>query len=324
MNLEILILIISLGVVILLVSIAFLITLSKNKRLLLEIQRLENLILKHSESNRVIDSIESLLENNEDSEKKLCESIRQITNSNTVIYLEMNKTDGSFKPKTHSSLNEINLGELNIEYVDENSLAIITGSDGTSKVLNKTEDKSFPAWFEEIDFETVISVPIIEGFETIGCIYVFTNNKLETNIDENLKNIWVITNLYLKTKSKIALNNFDNKDLDDSNAISSSKNISKKTISLDENLELLKFKNDEISLSNSEFLIMKKLFDKNGEVLLYQDIENILWPNRSGINKSAMRLHIHRLRDKLNTISKNLDLIKTVRGRGIFLDLNLL
>ena len=258
MNLEILILIISLGVVILLVSIAFLITLSKNKRLLLEIQRLENLILKHSESNRVIDSIESLLENNEDSEKKLCESIRQITNSNTVIYLEMNKTDGSFKPKTHSSLNEINLGELNIEYVDDNSLAIITGSDGTSKVLNKTEDKSFPAWFEEIDFETVISVPIIEGFETIGCIYVFTNNKLETNIDENLKNIWVITNLYLKTKSKIALNNFDNKDLDDSNAISSSKNISKKTISLDENLELLKFKNDEISLSNSEFLIMKK------------------------------------------------------------------
>jgi len=324
MNLEILILIISLGVVILLVSIAFLITLSKNKRLLLEIQRLENLILKHSESNRVIDSIESLLENNEDSEKKLCESIRQITNSNTVIYLEMNKTDGSFKPKTHSSLNEINLGELNIEYVDENSLAIITGSDGTSKVLNKTEDKSFPAWFEEIDFETVISVPIIEGFETIGCIYVFTNNKLETNIDENLKNIWVITNLYLKTKSKIAVNNFDNKDIDDSNAISNSKNISKKTISLDENLELLKFKNDEISLSNSEFLIMKKLFDKNGEVLLYQDIENILWPNRAGINKSAMRLHIHRLRDKLNTISKNLDLIKTVRGRGIFLDLNLL
>jgi len=324
MNLEILILIISLGVVILLVSIAFLITLSKNKRLLLEIQRLENLILKHSESNRVIDSIESLLENNEDSEKKLCESIRQITNSNTVIYLEMNKTDGSFKPKTHSSLNEINLGELNIEYVDDNSLAIITGSDGTSKVLNKTEDKSFPAWFEEIDFETVISVPIIEGFETIGCIYVFTNNKLETNIDENLKNIWVITNLYLKTKSKIAVNNFDNKDIDDSNAISNSKNISKKTISLDENLELLKFKNDEISLSNSEFLIMKKLFDKNGEVLLYQDIENILWPNRSGINKSAMRLHIHRLRDKLNTISKNLDLIKTVRGRGIFLDLNLL
>jgi len=96
------------------------------------------------------------------------------------------------------------------------------------------------------------------------------------------------------------------------------------TISLDENLELLKFKDKEISLSNSEYLIMKRLFDKNGEVLSYTEIENILWPNKDGINKSAMRLHIHRLRDKSKNISENLDVIKTVRGKGIFLDKSLM
>ena len=226
--------------------------------MLFENQRLQNLILKHSESNRVIDSVESFLENNDDSEKKLCESIRLITNSSSVIYLEMNKTDGSFKPKTHSSLDEIDLDKFNTEYVDDNSLAIVTGSNGTSQILSKTEDKTFPSWFKEINFETVISVPIIEGFETIGCIYVFTNNELETNIDENLRNIWIITNLYLKTKIKNTVTNFDNKDFVDSNTSSNPKKTINKTISLDENLELLKFKNNDISLSNSEYLIMKK------------------------------------------------------------------
>ena len=90
---------------------------------------------------------------------------------------------------------------------------------------------------------------------------------------------------------------------------------------LDENLELLKFKDKEISLSNSEYLIMKRLVDKKGDVLLYEEIENVLWPNNLEINKSAMRLHIHRLREKSNNVSGNLDLIKTVRAKGIYLEL---
>ena len=95
-----------------------------------------------------------------------------------------------------------------------------------------------------------------------------------------------------------------------------------KTISLDENLELLKFKDKEISLSNSEYLIMKRLFDKNGEVLSYTEIENILWPNKDGINKSAMRLHIHRLRDKSKNISK-FRCNKDCKRKRIFLDKSL-
>jgi len=324
MNLEILILIICLGVALLLLSIAFFISISKYRKIKLENQRLQNLILKHSESNRVIDSIESMLENSKNSEQSICDSIRLITNATSVIYLKMNKTDGSFKPIIHSSLNELDLDEFDTEYVDDKSLAIITGSEGTSKLLTKTENINFPKWFSKVDFETIISVPLIEGFETIGCIYVFLNNQLDTNADEMLKNIWIITNLFLKTKTKNTVNNFENKDFENHKTNLDSKELISKGISLDENLELLRFKDNEISLSNSEFLIMKKLFDKNGEVLLYEDIENVLWPNRDGINKPAMRLHIHRLRDKSNTISENVGLIKTVRGKGIFLDLNLL
>ena len=76
-------------------------------------------------------------------------------------------------------------------------------------------------------------------------------------------------------------------------------------------------------MSNSEYLIISKLLSKNGDLLLYEEIEKILWPNNKGINKTAMRLHIHRLREKTNSITSNKDFIKTQRGKGIFIDLTL-
>ena len=44
----------------------------------------------------------------------------------------------------------------------------------------------------------------------------------------------------------------------------------------DDNLQTIRFENSEISLSNSEYLILKNLIGKNGELLLYEDIEKIL------------------------------------------------
>tara|TARA_B100000965_G_C19447882_1_gene693837 strand:+ start:22 stop:987 length:966 start_codon:yes stop_codon:yes gene_type:complete len=321
MNLEILILIVFLGVSTLILLLALFITINKNKKVIKEKQNLENMILKYSASNRVIDSIEIFLSKNENTNIKLCESIRLITNAKIVIYSEMNKSDGSFKPSAKSSSNDIDLEKLETEYVDDKSLAIITGIEGTSKIINNEENDIFPKWFKGIAFESVISVPIIEGFETIGCVYIFLENKIEKNIDEFLKNIWIITNLFIKTKSGIPASNFESKEFVE-NSLIDKKEQKTKGLALDENLELLKFNNKEISLSNSEYLIMKKLVDKNGEVLPYEEIENVLWPNKIGINKSAMRLHIHRLRDKSNSVTENQNLIKTVRGKGIFLEIS--
>ena len=129
-----------------------------------------------------------------------------------------------------------------------------------------------------------------------------------------------MTNLYIKNQIFIPTNNFNQKEFNETNVTSLNEEI-KQFFTLDENLELLKFKDKEISLSNSEYLIMKRLVDKKGDVLLYEEIENVLWPNNLEINKSAMRLHIHRLREKSNNVSGNLDLIKTVRAKGIYLEL---
>jgi len=323
MNLE-LIAILALGITSIFTLFISFVFIRKNKKLLSENNILEDLIVKNSTSNRLVDSLESYLEKKDTPEKKLCDSVRLVSSANTVIYLEMNKIDGSFKPVFFSSSDDLNIEEFTTEYVDDKTLSIIAGSEGTYKISRKNDNDIFPKWFDSIEFENVITVPIIQGFETSGSLYIFLTNKLENDIDEFLRNIWIITNLFQKTQVK------ENKVLFETNneEVGSLENTDNqtiiKTISLDENLELLKFKDKEISLSNSEYLIMKRLFDKNGEVLSYTEIENILWPNKDGINKSAMRLHIHRLRDKSKNISENLDVIKTVRGKGIFLDKSLM
>ncbi len=321
MNLEIFILILFLLSSTLFLLIALIMTSKNNKKITKEKNILENMLSKYSASNRVIDSIEMFLSSkDENSDIRLCDSLRLVANAKSVIYSEMNKSDGSFKPKAKSSSNEIIIENFETEYVDNKSLAVITGIEGTAKILNNEESDIFPKWFEKIEFETVISVPIIGGFETIGCVYIFMENNTEKNIDEILKNIWIITNLFIKTKNETSINNFEMKEFVENSNIENNDQIS--GLALDENLELLRFNNKEISLSNSEYLIMKKLVDKNGEVLPYEEIENLLWPSRIGINKSAMRLHIHRLRDKSNSVSENQNMIKTVRGKGIFLDIS--
>ena len=88
-------------------------------------------------------------------------------------------------------------------------------------------------------------------------------------------------------------------------------------------LTLIGFKKERKKFLISVYLIISKLLSKNGDLLLYEEIEKILWPNNKGINKTAMRLHIHRLREKTNSITSNKDFIKTQRGKGIFIDLTL-
>ena len=163
MNLE-LITIIILGIISTLTLIILYIFFRKNKNISNENKQLENLFIKSSLSNRLIDSIESFLEKKDNPEKKLCDSIRLVSSANTVIYLEMNKKDGSFKPVFYSSSNDLNIKDFSTEYVDDKTLSIIVGSEGTYKISGKNQDENFPKWFDQIEFEQYFSLilPLID------------------------------------------------------------------------------------------------------------------------------------------------------------------
>ena len=286
---------------------------------------LKNRIIHLTEKTRIIDGIDFL--NKETSNHKdLCNSIRIISNSENVIITEMDKMNGSFKPKAYSSSKELNLESFNSEFNQDNTLAIITGSTGNSKIYDKIKDSDlFPNWFNEIKFKYVIAIPMLNRIETHACVYVFFDGHQEFNLLEyKLESIGKLISFYNRIKLGNPETNKDN--ITFSNVFLNEPNKSEESsfFELDDNLELLKFKDKEISLSNSEYLIIKNLIQKNGQVLLYEEIEKILWPDNQNINKSAMRLHIFRVREKAKDLTNNLDIIKTSRGKGVFLDINIL
>ena len=291
----------------------------KNKNLISKINKLENRNLIQVQNQRVLDSIDLLFENEFKPNENLCNSIRIATESETVILSVMNPQNGSFQAINSSSYKQIDVSNFEPEYDDKKTLAIVTGIEGTSKVLDNKNNEYFPEWFNELEFEQIISLPIINGFETYGCIYIFLRNRNEGELlEKKLKNSSLLIKIFQNSLS-------ENKE---QNEIIKTKE-NKKNINniipifYDDNLQTIRFENNEIALSNSEYLIISKLLSKNGDLLLYEEIEKILWPNNKGINKTAMRLHIHRLREKTNSITSNKDFIKTQRGKGIFIDLTL-
>jgi len=297
----------------------------QSKEFFKENNYLKNRITHLNEKARIIDGIDFL--NKETSNHKdLCNSIRIISNSECVIITEMDKMNGSFKPKAYSSSKELNLESFNSEFNQDNTLAIITGSTGNSKIYDKIKDSDlFPNWFNEIKFKYVIAIPMLNRIETHACVYVFFDGHQEFNLLEyKLESIGKLISFYNRIKLGNSETNKDN--ITFSNVFLNEPNKSEEAsfFELDDNLELLKFKDKEISLSNSEYLIIKNLIQKNGQVLLYEEIEKILWPDNQNINKSAMRLHIFRVREKANDLTNNLDIIKTSRGKGVFLDINIL
>ena len=297
----------------------------QSKEFFKENNYLKNRIIHLNEKARIIDGIDFL--NKETSNHKdLCNSIRIISNSENVIITEMDKMNGSFKPKAYSSSKELNLESFNSEFNQDNTLAIITGSTGNSKIYDKIKDSDlFPNWFNEIKFRYVIAIPMLNRIETHACVYVFFDGHQEFNLLEyKLESIGKLISFYNRIKLGNSETNKDN--ITFSNVFLNEPNKSEEAsfFELDDNLELLKFKDKEISLSNSEYLIIKNLIQKNGQVLLYEEIEKILWPDNQNINKSAMRLHIFRVREKANDLTNNLDIIKTSRGKGVFLDINIL
>jgi len=252
----------------------------QSKEFFKENNYLKNRIIHLNEKARIIDGIDFL--NKETSNHKdLCNSIRIISNSECVIITEMDKMNGSFKPKAYSSSKELNLESFNSEFNQDNTLAIITGSTGNSKIYDKIKDSDlFPNWFNEIKFKYVIAIPMLNRIETHACVYVFFDGHQEFNLLEyKLESIGKLISFYNRIKLGNSETNKDN--ITFSNVFLNEPNKSEEAsfFELDDNLELLKFKDKEISLSNSEYLIIKNLIQKNGQVLLYEEIEKILWPD---------------------------------------------
>ena len=134
----------------------YLIEKNRNLSILKENKRINKKILINLENERIIDSLNSILEDDNLNYQNLCNSVRISTNSSSVIFSEMNKHNGSFKAKFYSSSETLNLDSYLSESKDDKTLAIITGIEGTGKISSANDKDIFPKWFDEIKFNNVI------------------------------------------------------------------------------------------------------------------------------------------------------------------------
>jgi len=82
-------------------------------------------------------------------------------------------------------------------------------------------------------------------------------------------------------------------------------------VSLDTKSMQVKINDEEISLSKSEYMILKALMQNAGRVQTRASLESQLYSWGEEVSSNALEVHIHHLRKKTGS-----DFIKTIRGVG--------
>ena len=92
-----------------------------------------------------------------------------------------------------------------------------------------------------------------------------------------------------------------------------------KDITLDINSTNLCSKDEEISLTKNEYLILKILIENNNKVVSREEIMDALWGNDEFVDDNTLTVNMTRLRKKLGEIGCG-DYIKTKKGLGYILE----
>ena len=78
-------------------------------------------------------------------------------------------------------------------------------------------------------------------------------------------------------------------------------------------------KDEEISLTKNEYLILKILIENNNKVVSREEIMDALWGNDEFVDDNTLTVNMTRLRKKLGEIGCG-DYIKTKKGLGYILE----
>ena len=101
----------------------------------------------------------------------------------------------------------------------------------------------------------------------------------------------------------------------------STNNISYKDVIIDRDRMLLKFANEEISLSKNEYLILEMMFEYPGKVFKREEFMDKIWQTNEFIDDNTLTVNVMRLRNKLDQIELK-DFIKTKKKVGYYIERN--
>ncbi|WP_394022494.1 response regulator transcription factor [Anaerococcus martiniensis] len=99
----------------------------------------------------------------------------------------------------------------------------------------------------------------------------------------------------------------------------STNNISYKDVIIDRDRMLLKFANEEISLSKNEYLILEMMFEYPEKVFRREEFMDKIWQTDEFIDDNTLTVNIMRLRKKLEDIGLK-NFIKTKKKVGYYIE----
>lgn len=99
----------------------------------------------------------------------------------------------------------------------------------------------------------------------------------------------------------------------------STNNISYKDLIIDRDRMLLKFANEEISLSKNEYLILEMMFEYPEKVYRREEFMDKIWQTDEFIDDNTLTVNIMRLRKKLEDIGLK-NFIKTKKKVGYYIE----
>ena len=98
-------------------------------------------------------------------------------------------------------------------------------------------------------------------------------------------------------------------------------NIAYKDVIIDRDRMVLKFANEEISLSKNEYLILEMMFEYPGKVFKREEFMDKIWQTNEFIDDNTLTVNVMRLRNKLDQIELK-DFIKTKKKVGYYIERN--
>ncbi|WP_262121479.1 response regulator transcription factor [Anaerococcus sp. Marseille-Q5996] len=99
----------------------------------------------------------------------------------------------------------------------------------------------------------------------------------------------------------------------------STNNISYKDVIIDRDRMLLKFANEEISLSKNEYLVLEMMFEYPEKVFRREEFMDKIWQTDEFIDDNTLTVNIMRLRKKLEDIGLK-NFIKTKKKVGYYIE----
>lgn len=94
--------------------------------------------------------------------------------------------------------------------------------------------------------------------------------------------------------------------------------ITKKGLTLDLHLSLLKYRGNEVELTRNEFRVLYYFFSMGNRIITKDELIEYLWNDKYYLDEGILLVLINRLRKKTKEIGIT-NIIKTARGRGYYL-----